>query len=238
MCTIGGIIRDGTVLLFKNFDYPPVARGWAQLIPSAHGHEHLALVDHDQRGVNSGLNRAGLGLVISRSEWDHPSSPESEELRTVANAEMLTRFSTVRDAVDHLEGYVRDHPRMYGGNVILADCGCLSVTEHLGEKHRTEIVTEGSIARANHSVFGLVNNEYESSQRRYSQMVAFLEGIEDKMARIGTPRLIDLGKRLLRTPPILNENTRSSFLIDLSNLAVHHLTGGERWRRMTFSGEG
>lgn len=33
-----------------------------------HALSHFALVDHDQQGVNSGLNNRGLGLVISYSD--------------------------------------------------------------------------------------------------------------------------------------------------------------------------
>ena len=143
VCTIGGIIRGNMVFLLKNFDYPPVPTGWAQFTPFNGGQGHFALVDHGQRGVNSGLNEAGLGLQISRSKPKGPGSREAVELRTVLNGEVLNRFSRVQPAVEFVEAFVSEHPEMYGGNLMLADENCISITEYVDGKSKSEIINDG-----------------------------------------------------------------------------------------------
>tara|TARA_B100001123_G_scaffold425390_1_gene538177 strand:- start:3984 stop:4292 length:309 start_codon:yes stop_codon:yes gene_type:complete len=102
--------------------------------------------------VNSGLNEHGLALQISQSGRRAPT-PEREELRTALNAEVLARCNTVEQAVEELETYAREHPAMLGGNVMLGDSRSISVTEYCGGNAQSEILEEGVVIRANHSVF-------------------------------------------------------------------------------------
>ena len=86
MCTIGAVTQNSRTFLLKNFDYPPAPTGWAFFDTFDGGYPHFALVDHDQQGLNSGLNARGLALQISRSKCLTNATPEREELRTVLNA--------------------------------------------------------------------------------------------------------------------------------------------------------
>jgi hypothetical protein len=171
MCTIGAIRHEGKTFMLKNFDYGPSPTGWTYFHTFDGGHPHMALVDHGQQGVNSGLNVAGLGLLISRSRKLEEPTPERLDLRTVLNAETLTRFSDVPAAVAHVEAYAQAHPEMFGGNVILADDRHLSVTEYFGGKVRSEILEAGFLARANHSVLGVLDNRGENSTARYERII-------------------------------------------------------------------
>ena len=196
----------------------------------------MALVDHNQQGVNSGLNAAGLGLLISRSRKREDPTPERMELRTVLNAEVLTRFSDVPTAVAHVEAYAQAHPGMFGGNVMLANPRHLSVTEYFGGEARSEMLEEGFLARANHSVLGVVDNVAENSVARYARMTGFLEDLYPQLPDLDRETVIARCKAALREAPILNPNTRSSFVIDIQERRVDYKIGDGAWQTFRFSG--
>ena len=230
MCTIGGIIQGDKTFLLKNFDYRAVPTGWAYFEDFDGGHPHFALVDHGQQGVNSGLNSAGLGLQISRSRCEEPDSPESEELRTVLNGEVLSKCGTVEEGVACIEEYASEHPEMFGGNVMLADAQRISVTEYFDGRARSEIVEQGYLARANHSVFGLVDNAGENSILRYERMVEFLQQLYAWFPTLDRDDVVERCRAVLRQPPLRNENTRSSFVIDVQERRVDYLVGDGGWK--------
>jgi hypothetical protein len=234
MCTIGGVIRDGRTYLLKNFDYPPVPTGWSLFTPFNGGNSHFALVDHGQRGVNSGLNEAGFGLQISRSKSNDPDSEDTEELRTVLNAELLTGFSSVGSAVEHAKDYVSRHPQMYGGNLMMADEESISVMEYIDGKSRSEVVSDGYLARANHSIFGLMDNAQEGSIARYEEMDKFVRGLHSEIVDLECEEIISRCREVLRRPPILNPNTRSSFSICIELRRVDYVVGDGEWRVFQF----
>jgi hypothetical protein len=235
MCTIGGIISEGRAFLLKNFDYPPVPTGWAYFTPFDGGIAHFALVDHGQRGVNSGLNEAGLGLQISRSKPPDPGSEESEEKRTVLNGEILNRFSSVGPALEYVERFVEENPRMYGGNLMLADAECISITEYIGGRSRSKTKSDGYLARANHSVFGLVENEGEGTLERYRAMNRFLGEIYDEIAELDNDGAIARLRKALQEHPVLTPNTRSSFTICIEESRVDYMVGDGPWEKFRFS---
>ena len=225
MCTIGAIIQGDKSFLLKNFDYRPVPTGWAFFETFDGGYPHFGLVDHGQQGVNSGLNAAGLGLQISRSGWDDPETPEEEELRTVLNGEVLAQCGSVAEGIARIEGYAAENPQMLGGNVMLADTERISVTEYLGGKAQSESTEEGYLARANHSVSGLVDNASEGSVFRYERMVEFLQELYAWFPTLDRDDVVDRCRKLLRQEPILNGNTRSSFVIDVGEGRVDYVVG-------------
>ena len=229
MCTIGAMICENKTFMLKNFDYRPFPTAWTYFQTFDHGHPHFALVDHNQQGVNSGLNAAGLGLLISRSRKPEDPTPEQQELRTVLNAEVLTRFSDVAAGVEHIEEYARTHPYMFGGNVMLADPQHISVTEYFGGKAQSQILEEGFLARANHSTFGVVQNVGENSAARYTQMKGSLENLYPQLPNLDRETVIARCKAILREPPILNPNTRSSFVIDIQERRVDYMIGDGDW---------
>ena len=126
--------------------------------------------------MNSGLNEHGLALQKSQSGRRAPT-PEREELRTALNAEVLARCTTVEQAVEELENHAREHPAMLGGNVMLGDSRSISVTEYFGGNAQSEILEEGVLIPANHSVFGLVENKSEDSENRYDEMAEFSKAL-------------------------------------------------------------
>ncbi len=230
MCTIGAMIQGDKTFLLKNFDYQPVPTGWAFFETFDGGYPHFALVDHGQQGVNSGLNAAGLGLQISRSRSNMPDTPEQEEVRTVLNAEVLSRCRSVTEGVEYIEGYAAEHPSMFGGNVMLADAERISVTEYFGGQAQSEMVEEGFLARANHSVFGLVDNEGENSVLRYERMMEFLQELWAWFPTLDQDDVVTRCRKVLRQEPILNANTRSSFVIDVQEKRVDYLVGDGPWK--------
>ena len=235
MCTIGALTHGGRTFLLKNFDYRPFPTGWAHFASFDERHSHFALVDHDQQGLNSGLNAAGLALQISRSGCVDSNTPEMHELRTVLNAEVLSHCNEVRQGVEYLEEYARAHPEMFGGNVMLADTERISVTEYFGGGVHSEIVENGFRARANHSLFGLVDNATEDSERRYERMVEFLQELYAWFPTLDDEDVLQRCKRVLRQEPLLKEQTRSSFVIDVVDKRVEYLVGEGPWQTFRFT---
>lgn len=234
MCTIGAVVSGGRTLLLKNFDYRPVPTGWAHFV--GQGHAHFALVDHDQKGVNSGMNDAGLALEISRSASSSPQSPERKELRTVLNGQILRSRASVQGALRAARAYVKDHPEMYGGNLIIGDRSRICVVEYLAGDCLTKSTRNGFFARANHSVFGLTENANQFSRLRYDRMFAFLASLHDVMDEMEIDGLFGLCRELLRTHPVLNGNTRSSMVMCPEELRVDYLVGDGDWRVFRFGG--
>lgn len=246
MCTIGGLLYRDKTFLLKSYDYDPFPVAWAHFETLDERLPHFALVNHGQHGINSGLNTAGLALQISRSVDVQPPdrqvpTTEHQEVRTVLNADVLARFSDVPSAVAHIEEFARTHPDMYGGNVMLADSGHLSVTEYFNGVVKSETTTEGWLARANHSVFGIVDNmdvaaKYRSGPR-CDRMIAFLRDLFPEVPQMDRESIIDCCKSLLREPPILGEKTRSSFVIDVQQRRVDYMIGEGPWRTFQFASE-
>lgn len=235
MCTMAAMIRGGRTVLLKNFDYRATPTGWVHFHGFDGDREHFALVDHLQQGLNSGLNVSGLALQISRSRADDPT-PERSELRTVLNAEVLATCADVAQAVSHIEAYAANHPEMLGGNVMLGDGKRISVTEYFGGRFRSECTDDGTFVRANHSVFGLIDNVREGSLRRHEAMAGFVEATCARLEDLNTEAVIARCRERLREPPILQPATRSSFVIDVASRRVDWLVGSGRWQTFRFSG--
>ena len=124
---------------------------------------------------------------------------------------------------------------MFGGNVMLADSQHISVTEYFGGKAQSQILEEGFLTRANHSVFGVVQNVGENSAARYTQMKGFLEDLYPQLPDLDREAVIVRCKSVLRQEPILNTNTRSSFVIDIQERRVDYMIGDENWRTLRFA---
>ena len=236
MCTIGALTQNGRTFLLKNFDYPPAPTGWAYFDTFDGGFPHFALVDHHQQGLNSGLNARGLALQISRSKCIGKETPEREELRTVLNAEVLTRCAGVEEAVVRIEEYAAAHPEMLGGNVMLGDAQRISATEYFGGLVETEVLEEGFLARANHSLLGVVDNATEDSVRRYERMVDFLQGLFAWLPTLDGEDVVARCRAVLRQEPLLNGNTRSSFVVDVEDGRVDYVVGEGRWQSFWMEG--
>ena len=222
--------------MLKNFDYRPVPTGWSLFEPFQGDIAHFALVDHAQQGLNSGLNRSGLGLQISRSKCDNPT-PERLESRTILNAEVLSRFETVTESVSHIEDYAAANPSMFGGNVMLADDNHISITEYFNGTSQSDILEEGFLVRTNHSVFGLIDNQSENSLTRFGEMTSFVETLYQELQDLSDEEILRSCREHLRTDPILTQNTRSSFVINIHRKTVHYMLGTGSWKVFEFTDE-
>jgi hypothetical protein len=236
VCTIASLIRGDKCFMLKNFDYRPVPTGWSLFEPFDDDIAHFALVDHAQQGVNSGLNSVGLGLQISRSKCGDPT-PERLESRTVLNAEVLSRFNDVTKAVSHIENYASENPTMFGGNVMLADRSRISITEYFNGRSHSEILKEGFLSRANHSIFGLIDNEVENSLTRHGVMTTFADNLYQELPALSDEEIVSRCQKRLRTRPLLTENTRSSLVMDIPNKRVHYMVGAGPWKKFEFTCE-
>lgn len=225
-CTIGVISKGSKTFMLKNFDYRLVPVAWA-VFSSFGGYDHFALVDHDQQGVNSGLNKAGLALCISMS--DLPGGKRLEK-RTKINAKVLSSCNEVGQAVEMLKEFATSNSDMLGGNVLLADEKHIGVVEYFGGKVKTEVKEEGYIARANHSIFGLVKNYRERSGKRYEMMRSFLDELYRDLDATMNEEVVRRCKKLLMTEPILHNSTRSSFVIDVDKSQVYYNIRGQEWK--------
>jgi hypothetical protein len=159
---------------------------------------------------------------------------ESAELRTVLNGEVLSRFSEVGEAMEHVEAFVSDHLEMFGGNLMMADENNVSITEYIDGKSRSEVVSEGYVARANHSVFGMSDNAENGSIARYTEMNGFLRDICSEIPDMNCDEVIARCRDLLRRPPILNTFTRSSFTICIEEGRVDYVVGEGPWKVFQF----
>jgi len=236
MCTIGAVTQNSQTFLLKNFDYPPAPTGWAFFYTFDGGYSHFALVDHDQQGLNSGLNARGLALQISRSKCLTNATPEREELRTVLNAEVLMRSADVAEGLSRVEAYAAEHPEMLGGNVMLGDRERIAVVEYFAGQVLSEIVEDGFLARANHSALGVVDNETQDSVRRYERMVDFLQELYTWLPTLDGEDVLARCRAVLRQEPILNGNTRCSFIIDVEGGQVDYLLGRGWWQSYWLAG--
>lgn len=234
MCTMAAMTYEGRTFLFKNFDYRSTPTGWVNFHGFEDDLEHFALVDHAQQGLNSGLNCEGLALQISRSRAEDPT-PERVELRTILNAEVLATCSTVAQALAHIETYVGAHPEMLGGNVLLGGRDGICVIEYSGGRCQSQTEKEGFLARANHSVFGLIDNARGGSQERYEAMAAFTEETFSGLGDLETEAVMGRCRDRLREPPILQDATRSSFVMDVGAKRVDWLVGSGQWQTFEFS---
>ena len=236
MCTIGALLLPETTFLLKNFDYPPTPIGWTHFQTFDEQLPHFALINHDQQGLNSGLNIRGLGLQISRSKCLTVPTPECHERRTILNAEILANFSTVKPAIKHLEDFAIAHPDMFGGNVMLADANTLSISEYFGGRVHSEIIEhKGYLVRANHSLFGLLDNATDDSVRRHERMTEFLQELYAWAPVLDREDILNRAKTVLRQEPILNDHTRSSFVIDIQAHQVDYKIGNSPWQTFCFN---
>ena len=149
MCTIGATVakdRAGNVraFLLKTADCWAGCEFHHSIQASENGTRRIDFSVEPQFGVNSGLNEHGLGLVISYSDYRF-RDPEiytrdehfrdvfvssEKEPRTEMNQLVLSNCKTVPQAIEFIEGFVRRHPEMMGGNHLLADAtGNLAIVE-------------------------------------------------------------------------------------------------------------
>ena len=177
-------------------------------------------------------------MQISRSKCLADVTPEREELRTVLNAEVLTRCADVEQALAQIEAYAVAHPEMLGGNVMLGDSEQIAVLEYFGGQVQSETMADGFLARANHSVLEVVDNKTEESVRRYERMVDFLQGLYAWLPTLDAEDVMAQCRAVLRQEPILNGNTRSSFVVDVEGGQVDYLVGEGRWQSYWMEGVG
>lgn len=90
-------------------------------------------------------------------------------------------------------------------------------------------------ARANHSVFGTVDNVTGNSVARYDRMVGFLQELYAWLPVLDADDVVERCRRVLRLEPVLNANTRSSLVMDLNELRVHYMVAEGPWQVFDFA---
>ena len=125
---------------------------------------------------------------------------------------------------------------MFGGNVMLASEDHISVTEYFGGSAKSELLETGYFIRANHSMFGLIDNQTENSLTRYAAMRTFVEELYPQLPDLDRHTIIERCKDRLRTPPILQDSTRSSFVVDIQERRVDYIVGTNAWQTFCFEG--
>jgi len=116
----------------------------------------------------------------------------------------------------------------------MADRKIITIMEYNDGKSRSEEVSDGYLARANHSIFGLMDNAQEGSIVRYEEMDKFVGGLHSEIEDLDNEEVIALCREVLRSPPILNSSTRSSFSICIELRRVDYMVGDGPWRVFQF----
>ena len=223
MCTIGAIaardqIGETSVFLLKTADC------WEECefhhsVATREGTRRIDLSVQPQGGVNSGLNEHGLGLVISYSDYrfrDPDLYPQDEEgpgdayvrsenePRTGMNEAVLTNCRRVPEAVQFIERFVTQHPRMMGGNHLLADAtGNLVLIEQCeGKTAVADYSHIGYVGRGNNSMSLIRDKQAGISVihdclARQQQMEAFLSTQVAVLESGDESQFVESAKKLL-----------------------------------------
>lgn len=196
MCTSGVVSAIGLdgrrhVYLGKTLDFCHTGC-WHAVVHHSQGHDALCLGMTPQLGVNSGINSAGLAVILSyldyRGPFEAPNDAQSGNLlkwkgddRGVANAALLARCTNVQEAVEFLYDFIPRYPGVTGGNHMLADAsGQIAVFEHCNGQMQHQFYTEaGFTARGNNGLLVRYEEQAklpaevrEDRETRYSAMLA------------------------------------------------------------------
>lgn len=171
MCTSGVVSTvtgsgEKLVLLGKTLDFTYDSGFWHALITNQGGYDVLGVGMTPQIAVNSGLNKAGLGVCLSYFDYRGPFTDDpapkpagkglkwSGDDRGVANAAILAKCTTVQEAIEFMYDFVPQNPHMPGGNHMFADAnGEIAVFEHCDGQMNYQIYTaQGYTARGNNAL--------------------------------------------------------------------------------------
>ena len=83
-------------------------------------------------------------------------------------------------------------------------------------------------------MFGLIDNQKENSQTRYEAMQTFVEGLYPQLPDLDRDDIVECCKERLRSAPILQDSTRSSFVIDIQKRRVDYMVGTRAWQTFSF----
>lgn len=175
MCTSGTLAttdRDGNsvILLGKTIDFYDASL-WHGPITNTEGFSSVGCGLIPQIGVNSGMNEAGLGILLSYLDYRGPFAKEqyvedegplskwTGDDRALLNATVLAKCATVKEAVELLYELVPLSPDMPGGNHMLADAdGNVAVFEHCGGQMNHHFY-EGIAARGNNGLLTVLEHQ-------------------------------------------------------------------------------
>lgn len=146
MCTIGAVNR----FVFKTLDFN------AKEIRIEKTNQMLGISTPTQGGLNAGLNRWGLGLVMCYYGTDVNPDVETDwrvdDRRSLYNEDVLAKCRDVSEAVEHMSDLIRRNGSKIGGvHLFLDHAGCIGVVEHFGEKMNKRIIDRAFATFANDS---------------------------------------------------------------------------------------
>lgn len=157
MCTSGVISagRDQT-LGFKTLDGGP-ATVWHGFIHRKGGLRALGAGTTGRPGVNSGLNEAGAGIILSYLDTcePRPTAAESpttwvDDKRWIANGDALAQCKSAVELADFLTDYFRTNRSMGGNHLLFDQDGTILGLEHqAGDVEVADYTADGWTARGN-----------------------------------------------------------------------------------------
>ena len=159
MCTSGIVRAEATEvesLGFKTLDGGP-SIVWHGVTYRPGGLRALGVGTTGRPGINSGVNEAGVGLMLSyldncdaRPLAADDATTWEDDLRWVANAEALSHCTSAVDMAEFFTRYFETNPSIGGNHLIFDASGTLLGLEHKGGQVRVENYTKvGWTARGN-----------------------------------------------------------------------------------------
>lgn len=173
MCTCGAISTkdengQSLILLGKTLDFYECSF-WHGKVTCTNGNSILGLGAVPQIGINSGINKNGLGVLLSFLDYRGPFEKNkssdipqkwSGDDRALLNAQILAKCINVEEAIEFLYENVPKYPSMPGGNHMLADAnGNIAVFEHCAGQMKHKYYTEQQFASRGNNGFLVIQDE-------------------------------------------------------------------------------
>lgn len=151
MCT-SGIISAGTIeaeaLGFKTLDGGP-STVWHGVAYRPGGLRAIGLGTTGRPGINSGVNEAGVGLMLSYLDTCDPipsaaddAGTWQDDLRWIANADALAQCKSAFEMADFFTNYFQTNASIGGNHLLFDDSGILLGLEHQGGHVRVQDYTK------------------------------------------------------------------------------------------------
>lgn len=219
------------ILLGKTLDFYECSF-WHGKVTCTNGNSILGLGAVPQIGINAGVNKNGLGVLLSYLDYrgpfekidssDIPQKWEGDD-RALLNAQFLAKCSNVEEAIEFLYENVPNYPNMPGGNHMLADAnGTIAVFEHCnGQMHHKNYTMEKFTSRGNNG-FLVIKDEQKNlpeavqrdRNRRSEKMAETLKKIIDNN--------LSQGEALDNLKGVLGSHNQSSD--QLGSICIHDYT--------------
>lgn len=211
MCTSGVIstgIGEIEAIGFKTLDGGP-AIAWHGIFHQPGYLRAVGTGTAGRPGVNSGLNEAGAGIIVSYLDNYEASAGQADDeftwkddLRWIANGQALVKCTTAQELSDYLGEFFESNRSMGGNHLLFDESGTIIALEHQAGKVETKDCTEiGWTSRGNDncilpdSIFESLSKEIHEDRlsRRTEMGIAAMKAHELLKAK-ELPAVIDVLK--------------------------------------------